>query len=572
MAIDLNLRVSGQAGQGVDTLGTLLAEVLHADGLHLFTHQDYMSRIRGGHNYYQLRIADQPLTAAREKLDLIVALDERGLQEDWPVAGPRPVVLVDGEFEQSEGLKLRVPWARLAEEAGDARYANTAAAGAALAQLGHPLETLLARLEATFARRGPEVVAGNQQAARAGYAFHLEHFSRMLPLHAPVLPPHGQLLLSGVEAIALAALAGGVQFYSGYPMTPTTGILTYLAQHADGQDLVVEQAEDEIAAINMCLGAAYGGARAMTATSGGGFCLMVEGLALAGMTETPIVIALGQRPGPATGLPTRTEQGELWFALHAGHGEFPRLVYAPGDPTEAFELTFLALNQADKYQTPALLLYDQYLADMTATVPRPDFSGLTVDRHLATAEEIGGDYQYARYALTDSGVSPRALPGTPGAVVEVDSDEHDVHGHIIEDAETRKAMVDKRLRKSAGMRQDMLPPLLTGDAEPDLLLLGWGSTKGCLAEAAALLRQSGERVAQLHCPQLWPFPAEAMSAVLQSARRTFVIENNATGQFRGLISRETGICPDELVAKYDGQPFAPQEIVAAVRSRRREKA
>jgi 2-oxoglutarate ferredoxin oxidoreductase subunit alpha len=328
--------------------------------------------------------------------------------------------------------------------------------------------------------------------------------------------------------------------------------------------MVVEQAEDEIAAINLCLGAAYAGARAMTATSGGGFALMVEGLALAGMTETPLVLALGMRPGPATGLPTRTEQGELWFALHAGHGEFPRFVFAPGDPQEAFHLAFRAFNLADQYQTPVLVLFDQYLADMTMTVPRFDFSGLTIDRHLATSEEVGEEYAYARYRITESGVSPRALPGTPGAVVEVDSDEHDEHGHIVEDAASRRAMVDKRLRKYEGMRQEMVPPLLAGDPEPELLLLGWGSTKGCIAEAAELLGVEGLKVSTLHCPQLRPFPAEQIATALKSARRSIVIENNATGQFRGLICRETGIYPTALVSKYDGRPFSPREIAEAI--------
>jgi len=381
----------------------------------------------------------------------------------------------------------------------------------------------------------------------------------------PVLPPHGRILIGGVEAIALAGIAAGVQFYSAYPMTPSTGVLNFMAQHADQFGIVVEQAEDEIAAINMCLGASYAGARAMTATSGGGFALMVEGLALAGMTETPIVIALGQRPGPATGLPTRTEQGELWFALHAGHGEFPRLVFAPGDPEEAFYLTFRAFNLADKYQTPALVLYDQYLADMLMTTPRFDFSDLRIERHLAAEEDLGAGYQYARYRLTETGISPRAIPGTPEVVVEVDSDEHDEHGHIIEDAETRRAMVDKRLRKQIGMEAETLPPLLSGDEKPEVLLVGWGSTKGCLAEAADLLRQEGLKVAHLHCRQVWPFPQEPVQAALETAQHCYVVENNATGQLRQLIRRETGREIEGLITRYDGRPFSPAGIAAAVR-------
>lgn len=565
MPLDLNLRLGGEAGMGVDTTGSALGRVFHRDGYYVFTSQDYMSRIRGGHNFHQIRLTQKPREAIREEVDILVALDERTVAEHRQALAPGGIILAEGEAGGEPADTLLVPFRQLAETAGQALYRNTVAAGAALALAGHPLDTFLALLAQTFARKGPAVVAGNQQAAQAGADYLLAHYPDRLRWNTPLRPAHGHLLMGGVEAIALGALAAGVGFYSAYPMTPSTGILNYLAQHAEPFGLVVEQAEDEIAAINLCLGASYAGVRAMAATSGGGFALMVEGLALAGMTETPLVVALGMRPGPATGLPTRTEQGELWFALHGGHGEFPRLVFAPGNPEEAFYLTFRAFNLADKYQTPALILYDQYLADMTMTLPRFDFTGLQIDRHLASPEEIGEGYTYARYRLTESGISPRALPGTPGAVVEVDSDEHDEHGHIIEDATTRRAMVEKRLRKEIGMREEVVPPLVEGDESPELLLLGWGSTRGCLAEAAELLRAEGLRVARLHCPQVWPFPTPQIAAALRSARRSVVVENNATGQFHNLIRRETGLQPDALISKYDGRPFSPREVIEALR-------
>ncbi len=561
--MDFNLRLGGEAGMGVDTTGTALGRVFHRDGYHVFTSQDYMSRIRGGHNFHQIRVTDESRQAIRGEVDLLVALDRRTKEEHRGALAEGGVILAEGEAAEASPGTLLIPFRGLAEGAGAAIYSNTVAAGAALAVAGHPLETYLGLLADTFGRKGPEVVAGNQQAAQAGADYVQQHYAERLSRSPPSLPPHGKLLLGGTEAMALAGIAAGVQFYSAYPMTPSTGILNYFAQHAAQFGIVVEQAEDEIAAINLCLGAAYAGARAMTATSGGGFALMAEGLSLAGITETPIVVGLGMRPGPATGLPTRTEQGELWFALHAGHGEFPRFVFAPGNPEEAFYLTFRALNLADKYQTPALVLFDQYLGDMTMTSPRFDLSGLEIERHLATAEEIGEGYSYARYRVTESGVSPRAVPGTPGVVVEVDSDEHDAHGHIVEDAETRRAMVEKRRRKYAGMREEIVPPLLEGDVGPDLLLLGWGSTRGCIAEAADLLRYDGLPVSTLHCSQLWPFPTEPVAAAMRSAQRSVVVENNATGQFRELIRRETGIQADDLVSKYDGRPFSPREIVEA---------
>jgi 2-oxoglutarate ferredoxin oxidoreductase subunit alpha len=567
MPLELNLRLAGAAGQGLDTTGSLLAQVFHRDGFHVFTHQDYMSRIRGGHNYFQIRVADRPLEALREDLDLLVALDHRAWAEDRADLREGGLVLTEAEAPEDPTV-LTVPFTALAEQAGDALYANTVAAGALMGLTAGPsLDTLKTLLTEQFSRKGEAVVAANHQAAQLGYDYLRAHFPERLPPSLPALPAHGKLLIAGVEAMALAALAAGVQFYSAYPMTPATGFLNYLAAHADEFGVVVQQAEDEIAAINLALGAAYAGARAMVATSGGGFALMVEGLALAGMTETPLVIGLGQRPGPATGLPTRTEQGELWFALHAGHGEFPRFVFAPGDPAEAFELTFAAFNLADKYQTPALILFDQYLADMLMTTPRFDFGALAIDRHLATPAEIGSGYSYARYAESESGVSPRALPGTPEAVVEVDSDEHDAHGHIIEDVATRVAQVEKRRRKLEGMRQELYPPLVAGDADPEVLLLGWGSTRGVLAEAVEKLRLHGVRAAHLHCPQLWPFPAEAIEAALRSAERPFVVENNATGQFAGLIRRETGLYLRDQIHRYDGRPFSPAQVVAEVLAR-----
>ncbi|NLO74926.1 MAG: 2-oxoacid:acceptor oxidoreductase subunit alpha [candidate division WS1 bacterium] len=564
MPLDLNLRLSGEAGQGIDTTGSLLSKVFHRDGYHVFTHQDYMSRIRGGHNYFQIRVADRPVEALEEQVDLLVALQPRDWQEDRADLREGGRVLTEAEVPEDPAV-LTVPFTALAEQAGGRLYANTVAAGAALALVGHPLDTLEALLEEQFARKGAAVVEQNRLATRLGHDFVLQHHAEAKLVDLPLLPPHDKLLIGGIEALALAALAAGVQVYSAYPMTPSTGILNYLAGHAAEFGVVVQQAEDEIAAINLALGASYAGARSMVATSGGGFALMVESLSLAGITETPLVLGLGQRPGPATGLPTRTEQGELWFALHAGHGEFPRFVFAPGNPTEAFELTFRAFNLADKYQTPAVVLFDQYLADMLMTVPRFDFGPLSLDRHLATVEEIGRGYAYARYAETPSGVSPRAVPGTAEAVVEVDSDEHDAHGHIIEDAATRKAMVEKRLRKEQGMRREIVPPLLEGDPEPEVLLIGWGSTRGVIAEALQVLREQDVQAARLHCSQLWPFPAQEVAEVLRSAQRSFVVENNATGQLERLIARETRLPLTGGVHRYDGRPFSPAGIVEEIR-------
>jgi 2-oxoglutarate ferredoxin oxidoreductase subunit alpha len=369
------------------------------------------------------------------------------------------------------------------------------------------------------------------------------------------------VLLHGNEALALGAMVGGCKFIAGYPMTPATPIMEYLADKGRSYNVVTVHVEDEIAAMNMSVGAAYAGVRAMVATSGGGFCLMVEGLSLAGITETPIVIVLAQRPGPATGMPTRTEQGELWFALQAGHGEFPRVVLAPATAEEAFHAIIKAFNLAEKYQTPAIVLTDHHLATSYATVDRFDLNQVKIDRgELLSDDEADRLTGYRRHFVTESGVSPRALPGQGRALVVTDSDEHDEVGHMIEDGETRNQQNRKRLRKLNGLREEIGIPKLLESPDAEFTLVGWGSTYGAIAEATGLLKQDGLPVNLLHLSEIWPFPAEAVASALSRGTRNVVIESNATAQMAGLIRRETGIKVDETILKYNGRPFSPQEI------------
>jgi len=345
-------------------------------------------------------------------------------------------------------------------------------------------------------------------------------------------------------------------------MTPATPILEYLADKGRDYNVVAVHVEDEIAAINMSIGAAYAGVRAMVATSGGGFCLMVEGLALAGITETPIVVVLGQRPGPATGMPTRTEQGELWFALHAGHGEFPRAVLAPATAEEAFHAIIKAFNLAEKYQTPVIVLTDHYLATSYATVERFDLKQVKIDRgDLLSDEELDRLTDYKRHLVTESGISPRALPGQGKALVVTDSDEHDEAGHMIEDGETRNQQNLKRLRKQNGLKAKIRSPKLQESPNSEFTLIGWGSTYGAIREAAALMKKDGMPVNVLHISEIWPFPAEAISSVLDKGTKSIVIESNATAQMANLIRRETGYKVNGTILKSDGRPFSPQEIV-----------
>ena len=349
-------------------------------------------------------------------------------------------------------------------------------------------------------------------------------------------------------------------------MTPASSILEYIADKGREYGAVMVHTEDEIAAMNMAVGAGYAGVRAMVATSGGGFALMVEGLALAGMTETPVVVVLGQRPGPATGLPTRTEQAELFFALHAGHGEFPRAVLAPATVEDAFYTAVKAFNLAEKYQTPVLILTDHHLASSYSTVNKFDLTKVKVERGaLITDADLKNPMDYKRHLVTASGISPRALPGQGQALVVTDSDEHDEAGHMIEDAATRNAQVEKRMRKLDGLKREITPPELRENKGAGATLIGWGSTYGAIREAADILAKEGKVVNTLHLSQVWPFPSDSVIAALKKTKQNIVVEGNATSQLAALIRRETGITIDASILKYDGRPFSPAEIVDRVK-------
>ena len=562
MANEINIIVGGEAGQGVQSVGFLLAKALTRWGYHIFADQDYESRVRGGHNFFRIRASDSPVAAIDEKVDILIALNKESIDLHRQEIRAGGIIIYDGEkLAGLVGQNLfNVPTERLAKEAaGDILMTNTVALGAALGLVGYDFKLLSDLLTEFF---GGETAIKNVNAAKAGY-----EYAQKLGTKQKKLTPAGdvrRMLLNGNEAMSIGAIAAGCKFISAYPMTPVTSIMEYFAAKSEEFGLVVVPAEDEISAVNMVTGAAYAGVRAMTATSGGGFCLMVEGIGLAGMTETPIVVVEGQRPGPAIGLPTRTEQGDLDFILHAAHGEFPRVVFAPATVDDCFWLTVKAFNLAEKYQLPVLIITDHYLANSYFTADKFDINKVTIDRGLMFTKNATGA-EYKRYAFTESGISPRALPGNKDALVVVDSDEHDEAGHLIEDAETRTKMMDKRLRKLDGLRQEIIRPRFYGSDKADTLLIGWGSTYGVIKEAVDILNKDGGNYSHLHLNQIWPFPVEAVSAAIKNARHTYVIENNATGQLAGLIRRETGLSADGKILKYDGRPFTPAIILRELR-------
>ncbi len=569
MEQELNVRLSGEAGQGVETLGLILCHVLKKSGFHFFASQDYMSRIRGGNNFVQFRVATRPVAASRDRVDLLVALDRASVGLHGKAVHKSGVILQDGEDSGggTDGQRsVNVPLKKIAQEKGGGPiFVNTVALGAAAALLGLPLGVVTSVLEKSFAGKGADVVAKNTAAAAGGYSYAAERAIGTLPRLKPVkLPP--QYFINGSEAIALGAVAAGVQFYSAYPMTPSTGIMNALVGWAKRFNIVVEQAEDEIAAVNMAIGASYAGARAMTGTSGGGFALMTEGVSLAAMTETPLVAAVVMRPGPATGFPTRTEQGDLNFVLHAGHGEFARAVFSPGTPEEAYACTVRAFDLAARYQIPAFILSDQYLADGLTNTPVFKTGPVELPADVISREEGRGKAEYLRYALTPDGVSPRAVPGWIDGVVYADSDEHTEEGHITEDADVRVRMTDKRLyKKMKRLSAEALPPVVRGGGKAKTFFVGFGSTAPALEEARETL--GDEAVAVVHLPQVWPLPAKKLAALLGAARAVYTVENNAGGQLAGLLRRELGIAVGGSILKYDGRPFSPDELVKEMKRR-----
>ena len=567
MSTDFNFMAGGAAGQGIQSVGMILTKAISRGGFQVFADQNLENRIRGGHNFFRVRISDKPVLALSEKLDILIALNRETIDLHQNEVKSDGVIIFDGEETKIEGESTNyfsVPLARLAEEtAKNKLMTNTVAVGAALGLVEYDFDLLAVVLRKEFAKAGEKVAEDNVVAARAGFDFARKQGNQKIGQKLqPVAGTAGRMLLSGNEALSLGAMAGGCKFIAGYPMTPSTPILEYLANKGRRFNIVAMHVEDEISAINMAVGAAYAGVRAMVATSGGGFCLMVEGLALAGITETPVVVVLGQRPGPATGLPTRTEQGELWFALHAGHGEFPRAVLAPATADETFYATVKAFNLAEKYQTPVIILTDHHLASSYSTVERFDLKRVKIDRgELLSDEEVSGLINYRRHQVTDSGVSPRALPLQGKALVITDSDEHDEDGHMIEDAETRNQQNLKRLRKLNGLRTEIGNPRIHQAPNAEFTLIGWGSTYGAIREAADILKKDGVAVNMLHLSEIWPFPADAVSSALSNGAKSIVIENNATAQMSLLIRRETGHKVNGNILKFDGRPFSPRYIV-----------
>ncbi len=571
---EISIRIGGEAGMGLESSGAGFSKALTRGGLYVFGLPDYYSRIRGGHNFFSIRVARHPIYSHAEPVHLLLALNAETIRRHVDAIVPGGAIVYDEKDEVADDLHrpevsfLPVPLSSLAEEQGGSQMMrNTLALGVAAGLIGFDPTYMESVIRDNFARKGQPVVDANLRVVEAGVQA-ARSFRSDFPFYMDAVPDAPRrLILNGNEAFGLGALAGGCRFVAAYPMTPGSPVLHWLAAHAEGYGVVTKHTEDEIAAINMAIGAAHMGARALVPTSGGGFSLMVEALGLAGITETPVVIYEAQRPGPATGLPTRTEQGDLLFVMHASQGEFSRCVLAPGTVEESFRAGWRAFNIAERYQTPVLVLSDHYLAVAYQTLEMNalDFDEVAIDRGaLLTKEEMDAlEEPYRRYRVTDSGVSPRAIPGHPNAVWVATANEHDEYGAVNEEPDNRTNQVDKRMRKTEEMAHDVEGPSWYGPEEAELTLLCWGSTYGPLREAVDRLNQErAGRANMLHFSMLHPFPLKTTEAALERTKRTVVVEGNATGQLETLIRARACRSVDGAIHKYDGRAFTPEYILS----------
>ncbi|MFW9846365.1 MAG: 2-oxoacid:acceptor oxidoreductase subunit alpha [Candidatus Thorarchaeota archaeon] len=567
--MDITFNIGGEAGQGIDTIGDLITQVFVGSGFYTFTIKDFESRIRGGYNFSQVRVSDSPIHAPVDDIDIIVALSHDAIVGKREQLSDGGVIIFDDaiEFEKLDACHYPAPLEEIAKDVGgDVRMMNAAALGAVLAVTKFPFSLAEDALTAIFLRKGRRIVDANVEVAKALYDLTMEKWTGSCAKDMSTIktgPCKDRLILTGNRAIALGAMAANLKWISAYPMSPSTACFQDIVSNAQRLKIGTLQTEDEIAALTMSIGASFAGARSMVTTSGGGFALMVEGLGLAAMTETPVVIYNAQRPGPSTGLPTRTEQGDLLFMLTASQGEFPRVMLAPKDPVEAFQVATRAFNLADKFQVPVMILGDQYFADSVMNVPRIDVSKVVIDRGKRAPEKSSEPYE--RYKLTDDGVSPIAFPGDKGKFVAASGNVHLENGHITEDPEMRNAMVEKAMKKIPHILKDLNPPEVFGGRGAETTLLTWGSTWGAAYEAVKTLSNKGISINQLHFCDVFPLRTQILTEVFAESKRVIAIEQNATSQFAKLVRMETGLTVDSHVNKYDGRPMTPRWIMDRLR-------
>ncbi len=571
---NFNWKIGGPAGFGVMSSGLMFAKACSRAGLFIHDYSEYPSLIRGGHNTYQVYVSEKQVHSQRKIVDLLVALNEQSIIEhlDELVKGSGVIcdsakVLFDKKSLKKKGIMLfDVPFNKIAKEVGgDEIMRNTVTLGATMALTKHDFKYLEKIINDQFSDKDKSIASQNIKAARAGFDFIKENYnidSFDFFLQAQNNKP--QMVVTANDTIALGALNAGCKFYAAYPMTPASSILHTLAARGPKHGMVVRHAEDEISVINMAQGASTAGVRSMVATSGGGFALMMEGFSLAGITETALVVVEVMRSGPATGLPTWTDQGDLKFVLGAGHGEFDRVIFAPGDQEEAFYLTELAFNITEIIQSPVIVLSDKYISESHLSIPFFDTKKIGIDRGKILTETEAkklGD-KYKRYQLTKDGISPRALPGQEGVRIFLNSDEHDEMGYSEESIQNRLDQVAKRAKKIKAAGKLLPPAKLYGDKTAKITLVGWGSVKGPILDAMQN-QDLKKKVNYVHFPMVAPLPANTKN-ILAKSKKIVLIETNSQAQFADVLRAGTGIEVDHKILRFDGRPFYQSELVKEI--------
>jgi 2-oxoglutarate/2-oxoacid ferredoxin oxidoreductase subunit alpha len=581
MRQSFSIGIGGAAGQGVATPGDIFAKIFSRRGLHLNAYNAYQSIIRGGHTFLTVRTGPDKIPTTDGRLDLLIPLNQDTVDRHLRLLTAGGACLYNADAIKpgtaADGVQMcALPVSKLADISRNKVAQNTLAIGAGLSLMGVGFAALESVLEEQFRKKDRAVIDENISLARAGYDYATQNFKPFA--WALPMTDARYAVVSGNTAMAMGGAAAGVKFYAAYPMSPATGVLHWMAEHARKAEIMVRQVEDEIGVINMAIGAAHAGVRSMCATSGGGFALMSEGLGLSAQAEIPVVVIDCQRAGPSTGVPTKTEQGDLWQMLGAAFGDYPRVIAAPLDIADCFTLMPEIFDVTDRFQCPGIVLCDLLLSEGRLSVDPAvlDFNP-PVDRgELIVSNGAGAHEPYLRYKITPSGVSPRVIPGLPGYTHVVSSDEHDEDGVLISDAYTdhakRRAMMEKRMRKMEGIAASIAPPKLLGPADAEVTLIGWGSTYGVIDEACELLREAG--ISANHLPIRWlvPLHGEAIVELLRGAKRTIIVENNFSGQFARYLRSETSFVASGHIRKYDGEPFFPQQIVDAVKEQLAGKA
>lgn len=565
-------KIGGEAGFGIMTTGILFSKIVNRLGYNSFDYIEYPSLIRGGHNAFEAIVSDGPVHGLKKDIDYLVCLNEdtykkhksRLLAQSYVLFDPDEFAIADEQF-----IRIPVPFKKiLTDLKGQIVMKNTVAMGATLAILGSDLNILNDIIEKQFARKGLEIVDFNKKFAQLGFDHVQKIHSQNMKSMLPKKENGKKLVMSGNDAFSLGSIIADCRLYAAYPMTPSSSVLTTLAAWQEKTGIVVRHAEDEISVINTALGSSFAGVRSAVGTSGGGFALMVESISYAGMAEIPIVLFLSQRPGPATGMPTWTEQGDLLFACHAGHGEFPKIVLAPGDVEEMLELTAKAFNLADIYQTPVIVMSDMFLSESHKTISRKFVDNFSASYIVNRGKTVSNptEIPYLRYKVSEDGISERLIPGARGHFYQANSYEHLEDGHTTEEAQPRRDQVQKRNKKwQIYLKQDFMRPQVFGEIESsETVFVSWGSNKGPIREAQKILSRQNRATTYLHFTHLYPLEKSLIESYFPKGKRYILIENNSHAQFGRLLRMETGIDIEDKMLKYDGRPFWPEEIAEKV--------